>query len=42
VTTTKDFVRIPAALRHGITPLDATLAWDNEMAFDALLKHIVP
>ena len=42
VTTTKDFARIPRAWRHGITPLDAALAWDNEAAFDALLKQIVP
>ena len=42
VTTTKDFARIPPASRHGITPLDAALAWDNAAALDALLKHIVP
>jgi tetraacyldisaccharide 4'-kinase len=42
VTTTKDFARIPNALRHGITPLAASLAWDNETMFDALLKHLVP
>jgi tetraacyldisaccharide 4'-kinase len=42
VTTTKDYARIPPAWRHGITPLDASLVWDNEAMFDALLKHLVP
>jgi tetraacyldisaccharide 4'-kinase len=42
VTTTKDFVRVPPADRAGILPLPASLAWDNEAAFDALLRRWVP
>jgi tetraacyldisaccharide 4'-kinase len=37
VTTMKDFVRLPAASRSGVTPLGARLAWANEASIDAML-----
>jgi tetraacyldisaccharide 4'-kinase len=42
VTTRKDYVRLPAGWRAGITPLDAALAWEDEAAFDALLRTWCP
>jgi tetraacyldisaccharide 4'-kinase len=42
VTTRKDYVRLPTGLRAGITPLDAGLAWQDEAAFEALLRACCP
>jgi tetraacyldisaccharide 4'-kinase len=42
VTTTKDYARLPAAWRDGITPLDAALVWEDEAAIETLLRHIFP
>jgi tetraacyldisaccharide 4'-kinase len=42
VTTRKDYVRLPAGWRGGITALDAGLAWQDEAAFDALLRACCP
>jgi tetraacyldisaccharide 4'-kinase len=42
VTTTKDFVRIPATQRHGITALDAAIVWQDEAAFETALRGWVP
>ncbi len=41
VTTTKDFVRIPANARTDILPLAARLVWAREASIDALLAEIV-
>ena len=37
VTTRKDIVRIPPALRTGIQVVSIALAWDDPAAIDALL-----
>ena len=42
VTTTKDFARLAARDRPGIVPLAAAIVWDDEPAFEALLKEWVP
>jgi tetraacyldisaccharide 4'-kinase len=42
VTTRKDYVRLPFGWRAGITPLDAGLAWQDEAAWDALLRVWCP
>jgi tetraacyldisaccharide 4'-kinase len=42
VTTRKDYARLPAGWRAGITPLDAGLAWQDEAAFNALLRACCP
>ncbi len=41
VTTRKDWVRLPPALRHGIEVLDVTLVLDDPVAFDRLLAAAV-
>ncbi|HTZ69640.1 MAG TPA: tetraacyldisaccharide 4'-kinase [Acetobacteraceae bacterium] len=41
VTTEKDFVRLPAALRADITPLPADIAWEDESGLEALLRQVV-
>jgi tetraacyldisaccharide 4'-kinase len=38
VTTPKDFMRIPAMARAGITPIGVSLAWEDEEALSALLE----
>jgi tetraacyldisaccharide 4'-kinase len=42
VTTTKDYARLAPSERAGIIPLPAALVWDDEAAFDALLRRFVP
>lgn len=42
VTTPKDAVRIPPALRGLVTIADATLVWSDEAALDALLAPLFP
>jgi len=42
VTTTKDFARIAALARGGVLPLAASLQWDDEAVFEALLADWVP
>jgi tetraacyldisaccharide 4'-kinase len=41
VTTTKDFVRLPAAFQEKVTPLPATIAWDDPRALNQLLEPFV-
>ena len=40
VTTEKDLVRIPEALRRSVRPLGITLAWEDPTALDALLSRL--
>jgi tetraacyldisaccharide 4'-kinase len=42
VTTTKDFARIAPGERGDIVPLGASLRWDDEAAFEAMLTAWVP
>lgn len=42
VTTAKDFVRLPEALRGGIEVLDVTIAWRERDGVNALLDRVVP
>jgi tetraacyldisaccharide 4'-kinase len=41
VTTTKDFVRLPAAARAGILPLAAELVWADASTIESLLAAVV-
>jgi tetraacyldisaccharide 4'-kinase len=40
VTTAKDAVRLPAAMRHAISVVGVTLAWDDPSAIDTLLLSL--
>jgi tetraacyldisaccharide 4'-kinase len=42
VTTRKDIVRIPPALRAGIQVVSIALAWDDAAEIEALLDRIIP
>jgi tetraacyldisaccharide 4'-kinase len=42
VTTRKDIVRIPPALRPGIQVVSIALAWDDPSAIEALLDEVLP
>lgn len=41
VTTQKDFVRLPEALRADITPVDVKLAWEDENQLHHMLRSIL-
>ncbi len=41
VTTTKDHVRLPSALRARVTPLPVRVAWDSPAAVDHLLDRLL-
>ncbi|MCA3427592.1 MAG: tetraacyldisaccharide 4'-kinase, partial [Roseomonas sp.] len=42
VTTRKDIVRIPPALRTGIQVVSIALAWDDPAEIEALLDRVIP
>ena len=40
VTTQKDYVRLPEALRAGITPVDVKVIWQDEALLNQLLQQV--